>query len=111
MPKSITSGPCRRSVYRSLESYLAVVKPLLGKVHGVMQTALPMAKPEELHPHRSRPVGIFVKNLLAFPKRMLGSLLSSICSFLALLLEVFTLTLSVTHFSRIRKRELRPCSL
>jgi hypothetical protein len=47
-----------------------------------MQTVLPMASPEELGSQNARPLGIFMKNLLAFPERIAGSLLPYTCSFI-----------------------------
>lgn len=81
MPKGRLSGSCGRSIYRPLKSWVQL-SLCRERCTCVMQTVLPMASPEELGSQNARPLGIFMKNLLAFPERIAGSLLPYTCSFI-----------------------------
>jgi len=73
----------------------------------VMQSALLMAKAEELGPHMARNCGIVLQHLLAFLYWICGSLLPCTCSFGFVIGSFDFHFVCVRHFPWVRKRKLR----
>ena len=80
---------------------MTVAKPPFAKVHKCNADSCPYGEAWRI----GSPYGKDLQNLLAFPEGMLGSLLPCVCRFLALLLAVFTDTLSVTDVSLESEKE------
>lgn len=72
----------------------------------VMHTPL-LARPEKLGPKRQGLLRMFVQNLLAFPKTMLGSLLPCLCVLGFAIGNLSFHSICDTHLPRTRERKIR----